>query len=115
MGNFVGGELKINEEANMTPNNEDTKKKIIDTSQKIQEVLLLLLSDNDDLRQRLEQEASDRKKETAERQGDRDRLQGAINDNASKGKEEMNELREMILQERDERKDQAQNMDDFFR
>merc|ERR1711963_452462 len=66
MGNFVGGELKINEEANMTPNNEDTKKKIIDTSQKIQEVLLLLLSDNDDLRQRLEQEASDRKKETAE-------------------------------------------------
>lgn len=27
----------------------------------------------------------------------------------------MNELREMILQERDERKDEAKTMDDFFR
>ena len=27
----------------------------------------------------------------------------------------MNELREMILQERDERKDEAKSMDDFFR
>lgn len=27
----------------------------------------------------------------------------------------MNELREMILQERDERKDQAENMDNFFK
>ena len=32
----------------------------------MQEVLLLLLSDNDDLRQRLEAEAAERKKETAE-------------------------------------------------
>ena len=27
----------------------------------------------------------------------------------------MNELREMIIQERDERKDEAKTMDDFFR
>jgi len=121
----------------MTPNNEATKSKIVDTSQKIQEVLLLLLSDNDDLRQRLDQEVADRKRETgelrdrleketgqlkerldteiAERKADRDRLQAAINENASKGKDEMNELREMILQERDERKDQAENMDNFFK
>ena len=32
----------------------------------LQEVLLLLLSDNDDLRQRLDQEAAERKKETAD-------------------------------------------------
>ena len=41
-------------------------------------------------------------------------MQAAINDNASKGKDEMNELREMILQERDERTDEAKNMNDFF-
>ena len=41
-------------------------------------------------------------------------MQGAINENASKGKDEMNELREMILQERDERTDEAKNMNDFF-
>merc|ERR1712110_1353678 len=113
------------------------KKKIVDTSKRIEEVLLLLLSDNDDLRQRLEAEAAERKKETAElregleketgdlkekldneiaeRKADRDRLQNAINENASKGKDEMNELREMILQERDERKEEAKTMDDFFR
>lgn len=129
----LGGELNCR----MTPNNEETKKKIVDTSKRIEEVLLLLLSDNDDLRQRLEAEAAERKKETAElrdrleketgdlkeklnneiaeRQADRDRLQNAINENASKGKDEMNELREMILQERDERKDEARTMDDFFR
>ena len=56
----------------MTPNNEATKSKIVDTSQKIQEVLLLLLSDNDDLRQRLDQEVADRKRETGEL---RDRLE----------------------------------------
>ena len=32
----------------------------------MKEVLLLLLSDNDDLRQRLDQEAAERKKETAD-------------------------------------------------
>ena len=32
----------------MTPENEQIKVKIIDTSQRIQEVLLLLLSDNQD-------------------------------------------------------------------
>ena len=42
------------------------KRKIIDTSQKSQEVLLLLLTDNDDLRQRLGQEVADRKRETRE-------------------------------------------------
>ena len=41
-------------------------------------------------------------------------MQAAINENASKGKDEMNELREMILQERDERTDEAKNMNDFF-
>merc|ERR1712038_528661 len=56
----------------MTPNNEATKSKIVDTSQKIQEVLLLLLGDNDDLRQRLDQEVADRKRETGEL---RDRLE----------------------------------------
>ena len=45
---------------------EVLKRKIIDTSQKSQEVLLLLLTDNDDLRQRLDQEAAERKKETAD-------------------------------------------------
>ena len=45
---------------------EVLKRKIIDTSQKSQEVLLLLLSDNDDLRQRLGQEVTDRKRETRE-------------------------------------------------
>ena len=45
---------------------EDLKRKIIDTSQKSQEVLLLLLTDNDDLRQRLGQEVADRKRETRE-------------------------------------------------
>lgn len=121
----------------MTPNNEETKKKIIDTTQKVQEVLLLLLSDNDDLRSRLEKEAAERARETAElrdrldketqdlkdrldkevadRKADRDRLQAAINENASKGDEAMNDLRDMIIQERDERKDQAGKMDKFFR
>ena len=62
-------------------NNEETRKKIVDTSQKIQEVcegykrtksvavkrstittqvLLLLLTDNDDLRSRLDKEAAER-------------------------------------------------------
>jgi len=121
----------------MTPNNEETKTKIIDTTQKVQEVLLLLLSDNDDLRSRLEKEAAERARETAElrdrldketqdlkdrldkevadRKADRDRLQAAINENASKGDEAMNDLRDMIIQERDERKDQAGKMDKFFR
>ena len=45
---------------------EVLKRKIIDTSQKSQEVLLLLLTDNDDLRQRLGQEVTDRKRETRE-------------------------------------------------
>ena len=45
---------------------EVLKRKIMDTSQKSQEVLLLLLSDNDDLRQRLGQEVTDRKRETRE-------------------------------------------------
>jgi len=49
----------------MTPENEGIKAKIVDTSQKIQEVLLLLLSDNDDLRGRLDKE-SERSRETAE-------------------------------------------------
>ena len=40
-------------------------------------MLLLLLNDNDDLRQRLEQEAAERKKETAEL---RDRLEKETND-----------------------------------
>jgi len=99
--------------------------------------LLLLLSDNDDLRSRLEKEASERAKETADlrdrldketqnlkdkldkeiadRKADRDRLQAAINENASKGDEAMNDLRDMIIQERDERKDQAGKMDTYFR
>ena len=45
---------------------EVLKRKIIDTSQKSQEVLLLLLTDNDNLRERLGQEATDRKRETRE-------------------------------------------------
>ena len=40
-------------------------------------MLILLLNDNDDLRQRLEQEAAERKKETAEL---RDRLEKETND-----------------------------------
>jgi len=121
----------------MTPNNEETKKKIIDTSQRIQEVLLLLLSDNDDLRSRLEKEAADRERETAElrdrldketkdlrdklsqeiqdRKADRDRLEAAITENAKSGDDKYNDLKDMIVQERDERKDQASNMDDYFR
>jgi len=121
----------------MTPNNEDTKKKIVNTSQNIQEVLLLLVSDNDDLRSRLEKEAAERTKETAElrdrldketkdlkdrldkeiadRKADRDKLQAAIDGNASKGDDAMNDLRDMIIQERDERKEQAGNMDTFFK
>eukprot|EP00092_Neocalanus_flemingeri_P063548 GFUD01076924.1.p1 GENE.GFUD01076924.1~~GFUD01076924.1.p1 ORF type:complete len:473 (+),score=180.94 GFUD01076924.1:88-1506(+) len=113
------------------------KKKIVDTSQKIQEVLLLLVSDNDDLRSRLEKEAAERTKETAElrdrldketqdlkdrlekeiaeRKADRDKLQAAINDNASKGDDAMNDLRDLIIQERDERTDQAGKMDTFFK
>ena len=45
---------------------EVLKRKIIDTSQKSQEVLLLLLSDNDVLRQRLGKEVADRKREARE-------------------------------------------------
>ena len=48
-------------------------------------------------------------------QADRDKLQAAINENASKGDDAMNDLRDMIVQERDERKDQAGKMDTFFR
>ena len=55
-----------------------------------QEVLLLLLSDNDDLRQRLDQEAAERKKETAEL---RDRLE-----------KETNELKDKLDKEVAERK-----------
>jgi len=121
---------------NMKPENEDIKIKIVDTSQKIQEVLLLLLSDNDDLRSRLEKEAAERAKETADlrdrldketkdlrdrlnkeiadREADRDRLQDNINKNAKNGDEGMNDLREMLKQERDERIDQAGKMDKFF-
>ena len=48
-------------------------------------------------------------------QADRDKLQAAIDGNASKGDDAMNDLRDMIIQERDERKDQAANMDTFFK
>jgi len=121
----------------MTPNNEETKKKIVDTSQKIQEVLLLLLSDNDDLRSRLDKETADRERETAElrdrldretkdlrdklnqeiqeRKDDSDRLQSAINSNAKNGDGKFKDLMDMIVQEKDERTDQADKMDDFFR
>jgi len=120
----------------MTPENEGIKAKIVDTSQKIQEVLLLLLSDNDDLRSRMDKESAERSRETAElrdrldketkdlrdrlnqeikdRETDRDRLQKAINDNASNGDELFNELRGMIKDEKEERKDQADKSNKFF-
>ena len=56
----------------------------------LQEVLLLLLSDNDDLRQRLDQETAERKKETGEL---RDRLE-----------KETNELKDKLDKEIAERK-----------
>jgi len=118
-------------------NNEETRKKIVDTSAKIQEVLLLLLTDNDDLRNRLDKEAAERARETAalrerldkecgnlrdrlnkeieDRKADRDKLQDQITTNANNGDSAANELREMIEKERDERKDQAGEMDKFFR
>jgi len=121
----------------MTPKNEETKKKIVDTSQRIQEVLLLLLSDNDDLRDRLEKEAAERARETEElrarleketsnlrdqlnkeiedRKVEGNSLNQKINDNAKNGGEEMAELREMIKQEQSERKDEAGKMDNYFR
>lgn len=120
----------------MTPENEGIKSKIVDTSQKIQEVLLLLLSDNDDLRGRLDKESAERSRETAElrdrldketkdlrdrlnkeiqdREADRDRLQKAINDNASSSGECLDELRAMIKDEREERKDQAEKTNKYF-
>ena len=58
-----------------------------------QEVLLLLLSDNDDLRQRLEAEASERKKETAEL---RDRLEKETGDLKEKLSNEIAE-RKVVL------------------
>ena len=48
-------------------------------------------------------------------QADRDMLQAAINENASNGDDAMNDLRDMIVQERDERKDQAGKMDTYFK
>jgi len=117
-------------------NNEETRKKIVDTSAKIQEVLLLLLTDNDDLRASLNKEAAERARETAdlrdrlekecgdlrdrlakeiqERKADRDNLQNQINTNAANGDKSSDELREMIKQEREERKDQADKMDKHF-
>jgi len=116
--------------------NEETRKKIVDTSARIQEVLLLLLSDNDDLRSRLDKEAADRSRETqdlrdrldkecgalngkldkeiADRKADGDSLQKQITDNAANGDAASDELREMIKQEKEERKDQANKMDKHF-
>lgn len=116
--------------------NEETKKKIVDTSNRIQEVLLLLLTENDSLRSRLDSEARERARETADlrdrmdkecgdlrdnlakevqdRKADRDRLQAQITANAASGDAASDELREMLKQEREERKDQADKMDKHF-
>ena len=48
-------------------------------------------------------------------QADRDQLLAAINENASKGEDEINQLREVMLQERDERKYEVERMDNFLK
>ena len=48
-------------------------------------------------------------------QADRDQLQAAINENASKGEDEINQLREVMLQEKDERKYEVERMDNFLK
>ena len=44
----------------------ETREKIVDLSRRVEEVLLLLLSENEDLRQTLAGEISDRERETKE-------------------------------------------------
>ena len=48
-------------------------------------------------------------------QADRDQLQAAINENASKGEDNINQLRGMMLQERDERKYEVERLDNFLK
>jgi len=117
--------------------NEETRNKIVDTTQRIQEVLLLLLTDNDDLRSRLDKECAERARETAdlkerlerecghltdklnmeaqERKADTDSLQDQISTNARNGDSATQQLRDMIEKEKQERKDQVGDLDTYFR
>jgi len=120
----------------MTPENEQIKVKIIDTSQRIQEVLLLLLSDNQDLRDKLKAESEQRAKETAglrdrleqetrdlrsqldreisERTVEGDHLKHLIEENAKAGDAGMNELKDLLEREQNERIEQAGDIHNYF-
>ena len=50
----------------MTLERKNIKEKIVDGTEKIKEALLLLILENDDLRQKLDQEVAERKQEAGE-------------------------------------------------
>ena len=56
----------MKEIAKMTLERKNIKEKIVDGTEKIKEALLLLILENDDLRQKLDQEVAERKQEAGE-------------------------------------------------
>eukprot|EP00095_Tigriopus_kingsejongensis_P007650 maker-scaffold116_size340332-snap-gene-0.22 protein:Tk07650 transcript:maker-scaffold116_size340332-snap-gene-0.22-mRNA-1 annotation:"Cerebellin-3" len=115
----------------------EKKQKISDLSQRVEEVLLLLLTENETLKERLETEIHERSQqgdnlknqldqETADlknglavekkaREDGCQVLQAALDAQGKKGNETNEELRRLLEKECTERVDQAQQMDQFFR
>lgn len=121
----------------ISPSSDGTRSKIGGLSRSAEEVLLLLLTDIENLREELDAERGERQKEASElrdrleketlalkdalnneihaRVSDRKDLQAQLDKLAKESKDERDELQKQLDKEREERTNQAKEMDDYFR